>query len=143
MSEVLETGVILSFNEFRVLLYGMGMRSIDGIYMEDEICTDEEVIRALQHMSEQGIIENVENEAFVLNEEIRRMLEIIGNPENTQIYRPGETQDGPEFYCYVTKEHIVVSERYWKKKAALKLRLFSAETFRIWKEQMDDDYRGG
>lgn len=146
MSEVLETGVILSFDEFRILLYGMGIRSIEGIYMEDKSCTDEEVVRALYHMSEQGIISAAEDEGFLLRDDIQEILWTVGYPEQTWIYRPNEKQmeikTGPEFYCYRAGDKVVVSERYWKKKEAVKLQLFSEETYEIWKEQMDDDYRG-
>ncbi len=146
MSEVLETGVILSFDEFRILLYGMGIRSIEGVYMEDKSCTDEEVVRALYHMSEQGIISAAEDEGFLLRDDIQEILWTVGYPEQTWIYRPNEKwtgiKTGPEFYCYRAEDKVVVSERYWKKKEAVKLQLFSEETYEIWKEQMDDDYRG-
>lgn len=143
MEVVVETGVLFTFDELKVLLYGMGVRTMEGIYMGETPLKDREIIVALHQMSLRGVIaveqDGTEGDGFSIRQDVRQMLEIMAYPEETFVW---EIQQfgGPEFFCYRKDEHVVVSERYWRKKDALKLRVFSEEEFEQWKGQILDDY---
>lgn len=137
MAEIVEEGKLFTFDELRILLFTCGIREIEGVYMSDKKLSEEEVIRALQHMSECGMITAGEAK-FQIQEEVQSMLRIMGKPEKTYIW----TLDNEDYFCYETSDKIVVSTYYWKKKETLKLRLFSRDAFMKWKEQMENDYCG-
>ena len=56
-AEVIEKGILLTFDEIRILLYGMGVSEIDGVYMPEKAFTEEEILSAMQHLSASGLIE--------------------------------------------------------------------------------------
>lgn len=133
MAEAVENGLILSFDEIRILLYSLGIREVEGIYMPEKKFAEDDIVRALQHMSRRGLITAVDAE-FIIREDLIKMLTVMGRPDGTMIWGREET-GGPEYFCYIAPDRIVVSERYWKKKDALKLRMFTAEAFEAWREQ--------
>lgn len=160
MTEVIETGIILSFDEIRILLYSMGVRTVEGVYMPRKKFSEADIIQALHHMSGRGLIIAGES-AFSIREDLLNMLKIVGNPMRTMVWAVGEAAEtlegeypvmehsasdmarGQEYFCYIAENQVVVGERYWKKKDALKLRLFTAEVFERWKEQIAYDYNRG
>lgn len=142
MTEVIDNGRIFTFDELKILLFACGVKELEGIYMPDKIFDEEEVIYALHHMAARQII-SVEGEGFFIREDVQRMLEIMGNPVYTYIWRPNEiTAPEEEYFCYISETEVVVSERYWKKKDSLKIRQFSLEEFERWKELMENDHCG-
>lgn len=140
MSEIVETGNLFSYDEIRVLLYGMGIREAEGVYMGEKVLKKQDIILTLQGLTERGILSAGET-GFVLKKNVRRMTEIIGHPEGTFIWSPS-VENGPEYFCYAVPGAVVVSEPYRWKKDMLKLSLFSTEEFEIWKEQIENDYSG-
>jgi len=135
MKQIIDEGKLISFDELRILLHASGIREVEGVYMFDKKLSEEEVIRALQHLSECGVIEAGDTK-FQIKEDIQSMLQIMGNPQNTYIWSMGEE----DYFCYESADKIVVSTYYWKKKETLKLRVFSREAFEEWKEQIENDY---
>lgn len=147
MAEVMETGLILSFDEIRLLLYSMGVRAVEGVYMPEKVFTEQEIIGALHHLSGRGLI-TAHDTAFFIREDLQKMLETVANPIQTMVWAPGSAdepgEDGAqEYFCYLVPGQVVVSERYWRKKDTLKLRLFTGEEFEKWKEQTAYDNRRG
>lgn len=131
--EVIEKGIFLTFDEIRILLYGMGVSEIEGVYMPEKNFCKEEIIKTLRHLSEVGFIE-AGNERFFIRKDVKELLGIIAEPEQTEIWKPsGET--GPAFFFYVKGKRVVVSERFWRKADTLKLRMFEKEDFKMWREE--------
>lgn len=142
MAEMVEKGLLFTFDELKILLFACGIREIDGVYMPEKDFSEEIIIHALHHMAERGIIQ-AGDEEFTIREDVAQMLGIMGKPETAYIWRPDEeTASEAEFFCYTAGEKAVVSERYWKKKDTVKLRLFSKEELEEWKGRMRNDYRG-
>ena len=140
MPEIVEKGYILSFDEIRILLYGMGVCMVEGVYMQEKSFTDTEIIQALHHMARRGLILSA-GERFCIREDLRKALEVMSRPEETFTWSTKE-EGSQEYFCYVVPGQVAVSERYWKKKDTLKLRLFTTAGFEAWKEQAEDDNRG-
>ena len=139
-AEVIEKGILLTFDEIRILLYGMGVSEIDGVYMPEKAFTEEEFLLAMQHLSASGLIE-AGDEKFLIREDIRSLLEIVSSPEWTDIWKPlGE--EGPAYFLYFSESRIVVSERFWRKKDTLRLTVFEREEFDRWREEYINDYCG-
>lgn len=140
MKEVVEKSVLLTFDEIRILLYGMGVSEIVGFYMPEKIFSQEEVVAALRHLSEAGFIEAGE-EKFIIRKDIKNLLEIVAVPDFTDIWMPSG-EEGPAFFLYFSGDNTVVSERFWNKKDTLKFAVFDRETFKKWREDYMYDYRG-
>lgn len=143
MEEMVEAGIILSFDEFRILLYSMGIQTVEGIYMPEKKFSVQDIIQALHHMSVRGIIV-AEQDAFTIRKDLLKILEIVGNPGQTIIWRPDITDEvvvasKQQYFCYIAQEQVVVSERYWKKKDTLKLRRFTKKEFEQWRKQVAYD----
>lgn len=137
--EVIEKGILLTFDEIRILLYGMGVSQIEGIYMPEKIFCEEEVISAMHHLVEAGFVEAGE-EKFLIRKDVRFLLGMMAAPEWTDIWTPSN-DGGPAFFLYGKGEHVAVSERFWRKKDMLKLSVFDRESFEKWREEFTDDYR--
>lgn len=140
MEEMIEKGFILSFDELRILLHSLGVRTVEGVYMPEKEFTDSEVIKALHHLAKSGLILSA-GERFLIREDLREVLEAVSRPEASFFWR-SESEGGQEYYCYVVPGRVAVSERYWKKSDTIKLRLFTVEEFEAWKEQAEDDNGG-
>ena len=140
MAEMLEKGIVFTFDEVRILLHAMEITEIEGIYMPEKIFREDEIIRAMHHMSGAGIIEARE-EKFQIRDDIRQILEIMSKPEQAGVWKP-EREDGQAFFVYWKKEQVVVSERFWRKKEALKLTVFKKENFEKWREDVQSDNCG-
>lgn len=140
MSEIVETGSLFTYDEIRVLLYGIGIHKTEGVYMGEKILTKEDIIMTLQGLTERGIL-TADGPEFVVQKDVRRMAEVMGRPEGTFVWRPAEG-NGPEYFCYAVPGTVVVSEPYRWKKDMLKLNLFTTEEFEVWKEQIENDYSG-
>lgn len=146
MAEIIDVGVLLTFDEIKILLHAMQVRFVKGIFMPQTAVPEADIISALHHMAEGGLIRTEEN-AFVIRSDLQEMLRIMADPEETFIWKPETGSDFcqdelqvPEYFCYVGSGKVLVSEQYWKKKNSMKLRVFSQEDFEKWKEQVRDDY---
>lgn len=138
--EMIEKGILITFDELRVLLFGKGVTEIEGVYMPEKKWSEEEILTAMHHMAKMGFIE-AEETRFRMRPDIDTMLEIIAHPEWTQIFSPlGE--EGPQLFLYQTKEKIVISELVFSRKDTLKLSLLGREEFEKWREELENDYRG-
>ncbi len=116
--------ILVSFQEIRILLYVRGVREIQGIYMPEHKYTDQEVVDTLHGMVKNQFI-RVENEEFVLREDLEKILEIMSQARESFILDP--------YFCYLMEASAVVCERYWKKKEMLRIMTFSREAFEEWK----------
>ncbi len=135
MRELLEKGFLLTFDELRILLYACGFRTIEGVFMPEKKYVEEEIIETLYRLNRRGFI-SAKEEAFVIDEELRKMLEVIGAPGNTFVQR---RSDGQEYFGYESPDKIVVSELYRKKENMLKLTVFKPEDFHAWREEQQND----
>ena len=120
-------GILVSFQELRILLYEMGVRELEGVFMPEHKYTDCEVLEVLHGMVKSNFI-HVEDEEFVLREDLQRIVEIMSHPVHTFVMDP--------YFCYVVDGYVVVCERYWKKKEMLRIQTFSTEEFEDWKREI-------
>lgn len=136
----IETKVwILSFDELRILLASLGYVSIDGIFMEDKVFSRSDVINSMFHMQKAECITE-QDDQFLMDEDLEKMLRIIGEPDDTEIL---EADSGRQVFCYYKAEDVVVSERYFRKKDSIRLYGFSHAAFMQWrKENFDDSDQG-
>ncbi|WP_346911255.1 hypothetical protein [Faecalicatena orotica] len=139
MAEMIERAILLSFDELRILLYSMGVRTLEGIYMPEKQFSEMEVIQALRHLSGNGFI-LAENKQFSIREDLLCMLEIMGHPAGTLVCS-SKDDSTQEYFCYMVPDRVVVSQRYWKKKDTLKLTMLTEEEFKVWRAQTDDHNR--
>lgn len=127
--------LILSFDEMRILLYNIGFRQIDGILMEEKVFSGEEVLLAMKHLYENGLICAGE-EAFFIREDVRAALEVIGNPDKVLKMR-GKTGK-PSYACYYSEEMAVVTQMYEKRKEAIRIMTFTVSEYQEWREENID-----
>lgn len=140
MSEIIETGSLFTYDEIRVLLYGMGIHKTEGVYMGEKILSKQDIIMTLQGLTERGIL-TADGTEFDVRKDVQKMMKIIGHPEGTFIWSPAAGK-GPEYFCYAVPGTVVVSESYQWKPEVLRLSLFTTEEFEVWKEQIENDYSG-
>ena len=138
MTEIIEKGILLTFDEMRILLYAMDVSCIEGIYMPEKKFSESDIISAMHHLSEAGFIAAGE-EKFLIREDIRSLLEIVAAPEWTDIWKPAGAE-GPAFFLYFSGDRTVVSEQFFRRKNTLRLTLFEREAFNRWREEWTDDY---
>lgn len=127
-------GIILSYDELRILLYNRGFRTCNGIFMPDRKMSDEEVIQTLNSLSLRGMI-RAEGDHFVIEPETAGIIDLIGDPAGSYSFSDPET--GQVFFCYISERQVIVSENYWKKKDTLRLRVFTPAEFSAWREEME------
>lgn len=145
MAEVIDRGSLFYFDELKILLYACGYRKVQGILLPEKTYSKDDIVQVLYHLSEMGVIE-AHDEKFRIMDRYREMLEIIGEPEYVTVWKPGDEEDivqkFPEFFCYFKEKRAVVSERYWRRKDTVKIRMFSLDEFEVWKEKVKNDYSG-
>lgn len=134
MAELTETGFILTFDELRILLYSLGYRKVEGIYMPEKEFQEADILLALHHMSAKKLI-TAEEQEFLIRDDLQQALKVMGAPLETAVWRSDEP-DMPEYFLYLVPDRAVVSERYWKKEDTVRLRMFTAAAFEEWKEQL-------
>ncbi len=127
---MMDHDILISFQEIRILLYVRGVREIEGIYMPEHKYTDQEVVDSLHGMVKNKFI-RVENEKFVLREDLEKILEIMSQAKESFILDP--------YFCYEWEGFIVVCERYWRKKDMLRIQMFTLEEFQTWKYENNVD----
>lgn len=128
-----DPGIIISYEELRILLYNLGFRTCSGILLPDRKLSDEEVVQVLNRLVQRGMI-YVEEDHFVIESKTAEMVKMIGNPTGSYPFTDPET--GQVYYCYISQDKVVVSEKYWKKKDTLRLRVFTLAEFSIWREEI-------
>lgn len=127
---------ILSFDEFRVLLSGLGFTSCQGIYMPEKYFSEKDVIYSLYQMQNDICIENG-GDGFRISDDLRTIIQTVGDPAKTEILRQKTT--GREFFCYFSGNTAAVTERYWPKSSMIRLYGFDTETFEEWQKENFDD----
>lgn len=138
MAEMIEKGILLTFDELKILLYGSKVTQIEGVYMPEKIFSSQEIAGALNHLSRIGFIKAGE-ERFHIREDIKEIIGIMAQPDRTGILKP-DCAEYPSFFWYVRGEHAVVSEQFGRKKETLRLMLYERNAFERWKEELPDDY---
>lgn len=132
MKKIIERGILLTYDEVKILLFGMGVREIDGIYMPEKQFTEEEVLRAMHHMSYSGMIV-AEEKHFRIMPKLQKILNIMAWPEETATWIL--ESNGASFFVYRKGDQYVVSTNGWRKKNTLMLTLFEEKEFLVWKEE--------
>lgn len=129
--------LILSFDELEILLYSRGFRQIKGIKMPEKDFSAREVVQALAHLTENGIICAGE-EAFRIREDVIDVLEIIGNPVSVSFL---EAFGGrPACSCYFAPGCVVITQLHEFKEKTLRIMTFTEDEFAAWKEADKSDY---
>lgn len=130
-----DKGILLTFDELQILLYSCGVKEWEGIVIPGQPSTEQDVLHAIHHLTQKGIITEKAG-TFTIRGDVKEMLRVMGSPKRTEIL---EFQQ--EYFCYEDGQIVVVSERYWKRKSTIKLRLFEQQEFQKWKGGMTDDNR--
>lgn len=125
--------IMVSYDELKILLYNRGFRSCEGILMPDEERSDEEVLQAMNKLAVRGMIVAKE-EFFAVSPETAQMVDLIGAPDSS--YSFSDEKTGQVYYCYLSDEMVVVTSKYWNKKDMLRIRTFTPEEYRIWREEI-------
>lgn len=137
--------ILLSYDEVRILLYSLGYTSCEGIHMPGKQFSPEEILQAMHAMYRRGLLSPVDTEEgshFAIRGDLQQMLNAMGNPGGTLIYRQGETlpgfspelNNGREFFCYIVPDYVLVTERDWTRRDILRLRAMSPTGFSEWKD---------
>ena len=50
-AKLVEQGIFLTFDEIRILLYGLGKTKIEGVWMPEKEFTEQDVLAAMHHLS--------------------------------------------------------------------------------------------
>lgn len=135
-AKLVEQGIILTFDEIRILLYGLGKTGIEGVWMPEKEFTEQDVLYAMHHLSKAGFI-IAQDDRFIMREDVRRIIEIAAAPDATEIWTPCGEQ-GPSYFLYYAGESVVVSERFWRKKDTVRYALLSVEEFRRFRQEYAD-----
>ena len=126
-AKLAEQGIFLTFDEIRILMYGLGKTKIEGVWMPEKEFTEQDVLAAMHHLSKAGFI-IARDDRFVMREDVQRIMEIAASPDDTEIWRPCGAQ-GPAYFLYYAGKNVVVSERFWRKKDTVRYALFGVEEF--------------
>ena len=137
MREVKDETLIMTFKEISILLYNLGFRRVKGIMMDQTEFTDSEILSSLLELSKRNII-RTEGESFSIRPDVKRALEIMGEPSADFAFRPGGGE--PTYYCYVVPGEVVVTELYRRRSENIRLRWFDTVSFAQWKEAMENDH---
>lgn len=95
--------------------------------------TREEVLQAMNKLAVRGMIVAKE-EYFAVTPETAKMVDLIGAPDSS--YSFSDENTGQVYYCYLSDEMVVVTSKYWNKKDMLRIRTFTPEEYRIWREEI-------
>lgn len=133
-----ETAYIFTFDELRILLYSLGFTQCEGVRMPEKDFSAAEVIEGIRNLAAEGVAVP-EEDGFRIAEDVARMLRVIGAPITTFSFEAG----GAQYFCYVSDDAVVVSERYWERAEAVRLRMLDTAAFTAWREGLEDDHREG
>ena len=127
-------GIIIRYEELKILLYNRGFRSCSGILMPDTEFSDEEILQAMNSLALRGMIEARED-YFVITPETAALIDIIGNPDSS--YPFTDPESGQVYYCYLTRDAVVVTQMDWNRKETLRINRFTPEEFSSWREELE------
>ena len=129
-------GIIISYEELKILLYNRGFCYCKGILMPDRKFSDEEILQAMNNLALRRMIEARED-YFVISPETAEMVDVIGNPESSYPFNDPET--GQIYYCYLTQKMVVVTQVDWNRKETLRISRYTPEEFRNWREELESE----
>ncbi len=159
--EIVKKNIVITFDELRILLYSQGFRRCEGVYMPEKDFSQQDIIRALQKLGENGLLmvgkaepeaealplvfnadpadeeevaEKPEEEFFIRND-LLEMIRIIGEPDGTEIMR---VDPQTRIFCYYSERGIVTSQRYPGRKEYLRLTVYSSEEFEKWRSEFEE-----
>lgn len=139
---LLEKGILLTYDEIRVLFGGLGVYEIEGVYMPEKEFREEEILAVLHRLSKAGLIRAAEDR-FVIREDVAGILSLVARPEDTQVWEPGGAE-GPVYYLYFAGDQVVISEGYPLRKDTIRYTLADLAEFEVFrKESMGDDSGSG
>ena len=150
VGKVIDTGILFTFDEIKILLYACEVSELEGVYMPQKVFSEEDILYAMAHMEKNGII-IAGKEGFSIRKDVHKMIEIMKAPTQQYVWNTNSSeqivynehilyQENIECFCYISEKGVVVSERYWKKRDTLKLRFFQMAEFEKWKEEIKNDY---
>ena len=130
------SGMIISYEELRILLYNRGFRSSKGILMPDEQVTDEQVLQDMNKLAARGRIE-AKGDYFEFSEEAIQIAEAIGAPLSSYYFEDAHT--GQLYYCYFKEGLVVIAENNLNKKNTLRIRSYTPAQFSAWREELEKE----
>ncbi len=131
-----EPGIIISYDELRILLYNRGFRSCKGILMPDRKMSEEEVLQVLHKLECRGMIESGEV-YFTISKDMQRIVDLIGAPDSSYAFCDSLT--GQTYYCYLSQELVIVTQNDWNRKKTLIIKIFTPDDFNTWREELEKE----
>ena len=132
-----DMNLLLTFDELEILLYARGFREINGIRMPEKEFDREDVLHAVMHLQEEGLIKT-EGEIFRFREDVTIIVDAIGRPVSYAVLNPGP--EYPVFACYFVPGRVVTTELHEYRDKTLRIRTYTMEEFAAWKEGLKVDY---
>ena len=129
-------GIIISYDELRILLYNRGFRSCKGILMPDRKMSEKEILQILHKLEGRGMIE-AGDEYFTISREMQRIVDLIGAPESS--YAFSDSLTGQTYYCYMSHELIIVTLNDRNRKKTLVIKKFTPDEFNTWREELEKE----
>lgn len=120
----MEKGIILTFKELMLLLQGIGISRINGIYMEEEMVSDEEVIYILRDLEKKEILRS-DKTSFEVDELMSKMLRCMGRSEKEYLC---QTEDGI-VYCYECEKEVLTTQLCATRRKSIELMLYEKDKF--------------
>ena len=138
--KLLEKGILLTYDEVRILLGGLGIHEIEGLYMPEKDFHEEEILSALHHLSKAGFI-TAGVAKFSLRKDVREILSVVAFPDDTRIWEPFGAE-GPSYFLYFAGSQVVISEQYFQKKDTIRYTLADLNELEEIRKEGKDDYSG-
>lgn len=120
----MEKGIILTFKELMLLLQGIGINRINGIYMEEEMVSDEEVIYILRDLEKKGILKS-DKTSFEVDELMSKMLLCMGQAEKEYLCQ----QEEGTMYCYEREKKVLTTQLCATRRKSIELMLYEKDKF--------------
>ena len=108
----------LTYKEILLLLQSAGVESINGIYIEEDPVSDEEIVLLIDGLVKKGVL-CAEDDSFRMEKTVGRMIRCMGWPEKD--YRA--PVDGEDAYCYERGEDLLVTRPSQTRERTLEMEL--------------------
>ena len=128
---------ILTYDEFRILLYSFGITQVNGIIMEEKEFSESNVVQAMHHLWIIGFLMS-EGDSFHIEDGLYQIMDVIAHALAWELLE--FKRDSASYYCYIRGNDVAISEKYWNKPNSLRLHHMKLDEFNQWKERINDDH---
>ena len=126
---------ILTQNQLRVLLSGIGCSRITGLELNNESLDNSAVLNVLNDLSKAGFIVSSED-SFIIKDKIKSMLSVIASAEKSIIIRTTSTEL-PDICCYGDRQMVVCNYSTTNNESII---LDFADSEKLFKRISDEGY---